>query len=127
MPRNLEGVFPRHESSNRNTDFGPRYNPLWSPAVVCKLMSSSFGCGPGEYSLRQSPTDKTTFVEVQVPGGEVLAHHCYNKIYKFGYIGEAKRNSLTLPTSSIPQNATVQGQERFFSAHDFSWGESRMV
>lgn len=78
MPRNLEGVFPRHESSNRNTDFGPRYNPLWSPAVVCKLMSSSFGCGPGEYSLRQSPTDKTTLVEIQVPGGEVLAHHCYN-------------------------------------------------
>lgn len=30
---------------------------------------------PGEHCLRQSPTDETVFVEVQVSSGEVPVHH----------------------------------------------------
>lgn len=110
--------------------------PAVDPAVVCKLVSSPLGCGPGEYSLTQSYIDKTVLVEIQTPSGEVPAHHCYSKNKnknknkkhkKFGCIGQAKRNSLTLPNHVSPKMAQFRAKRDFSQPMISPEGESEMV
>lgn len=74
------------------------------PAVAHEMTSTPLGYNLGllgEHCLRQSPMDERTFVEAHVSSEEVPLHH-WSKIYKFGSIGEGKRNNLTLLLSPLP-------------------------
>lgn len=87
----------------------PAVVPAEAYELVLVPLSHSPGAA-GEYWLRKLFTDKRAFVEIQVSRGEFLAHQYIEQnlyIYDLGYTGMEKRNSLTLPASSLPQGGTA--------------------
>lgn len=76
-PRDPGDVLPTYVLYNKQIDLGPGYEhesgPCTDPCPSC-LQSSS----PPKHWLRQSPTDKKDFVEVQDSSRELPAH-CWSK------------------------------------------------
>lgn len=85
---------------NRHTDLGPDGGPcsgLWT--------DSSPSLPQTRKPLKD--IDKRAFVEVCVSRGEVSSPHCWRKKEVWTHWSVDKRNSLTLPTSLLPQNNTA--------------------
>ena len=113
-PRDPGGVSPTQASGHRHTHLGPGCGPWSGPWTCSKLPQplSPAAWVPLESTALDNhlPTRKPLW-KPRFPKAK-FQHTVGTKIYiyKFGHIGEGKKNSLTLPMSPSRQGSTAQGQ-----------------
>ena len=104
------------------------------PAVSCELAPAPLNHSPGDFGehyLRQSLTDKRTFVEVKLSSGEVPEDHWRvkkkKKKYKFWHIKDRNRKSLILSELSSPPTWYCSVPSEIISVYDSPTGKSKSV
>ena len=76
----------------------------------------------GRHCFRQSPKDERDFVEVQVSGGEVLAH-CWSKNVCLDTVERVKRTTWLYPHKASPRVAQLRAKGEHFSLRFLLWGK----